>query len=105
MDVAMFAAGPESYDHLSRLQIANFFASNTSATREQCDTLAAALLGGPVSATPIQGGSSYTYDDLLENNFHVDEETGRITDVVDWADAQVAPYGVSLGGLEIVLGI
>jgi len=45
------------------------------------------------------------HDDLLENNFHVEEATGHITGIVDWADAKVAPYGISLGGLEIVLGI
>lgn len=60
MDVAAFAAKPESHDRLSRAQIFIFFSSNTSATKEQCDMLAAELLGGPVSATPIQGGSSYT---------------------------------------------
>jgi hypothetical protein len=60
MDVATFAAKPESYDRLSRAQISNYFSSNTCATREQCDKLAAELLGGPVSATSIQGGTSYT---------------------------------------------
>jgi hypothetical protein len=45
------------------------------------------------------------HDDLLENNFHVEEATGHITGIVDWANAKVAPYGISLGGLEIVLGI
>jgi len=45
------------------------------------------------------------HDDLEENNFHVEEATGHITGVVDWANAKVAPYGISLGGLEIVLGI
>ncbi|KAI1779168.1 hypothetical protein F4818DRAFT_241234 [Hypoxylon cercidicola] len=248
MDIATFAAKPESYDRLSEAQILTFF-SNTSTTREQCDKLAAELLRGPVSRTPVQGGTSYTvqrqqvrkvvqfrafkldmerlglihqvydkfvprcqyhgplgslhvyiwnwvsgpafcrvrremftsdaeqrlcrtvqdfarffasawinrlpveappglkaeyeamldtlflelpgslrptisnvrqnlsllfrpdfpmvlqHDDLLENNFHVEEATGCITGIVDWADAKVAPYGISLGGLEIVLGI
>ena len=45
------------------------------------------------------------HDDFLENNFHVEEATGRITGVVDWANAKAAPYGISLGGLEILLGI
>jgi hypothetical protein len=60
MDVTTFAAKPESYNRLSLVQISTFFSSNTSATREQCDKLAAKLLGGPVSAIAIQGGSSYT---------------------------------------------
>jgi len=41
----------------------------------------------------------------LEDNFHVEEATGHITGIVDWANAKVAPYGISLGELEIVLGI
>jgi len=44
------------------------------------------------------------HDDFLENNFHVDEATGHVTGIVDWVNAIVAPYGISLGGLEIVLG-
>lgn len=60
MDVATFAAKPESYNRLSQAQIFVFFSSNTSAAREQCDKLAAELLGGPVSSMPIQDGTSYT---------------------------------------------
>jgi hypothetical protein len=45
------------------------------------------------------------HDDLLENNIHVDEKTGRITGIVDWADAIFAPFGTSLGGLETLLGV
>lgn len=61
MDVAKYAVGPEGYDILSRVQISNFFSSN-ACTKHQCDDLAAKLLGGPVSATPIQGGNSYTVE-------------------------------------------
>ena len=45
------------------------------------------------------------HDDLLEMNIHVDEETGRITGIVDWADAIIAPFGTSLCGLETILGV
>lgn len=45
------------------------------------------------------------HDDLFEMNIHVDEDTGRITGIVDWADAKVARFGTSLRGLETVLGI
>ena len=45
------------------------------------------------------------HDDLLENNIHVDEATGRVTGIVDWADAIIAPFGVSIPGLETVLGV
>ncbi|KAF5027341.1 hypothetical protein F66182_542 [Fusarium sp. NRRL 66182] len=45
------------------------------------------------------------HDDLLEMNIHVDEGTGHITGIVDWADAIIAPFGTSLGGLETILGV
>ncbi|KAH6714414.1 hypothetical protein BKA61DRAFT_632312 [Leptodontidium sp. MPI-SDFR-AT-0119] len=31
--------------------------------------------------------------------------TGHITGIVDWADAKIAPFGVSLAAMEVVLGI
>ncbi|KAF7557656.1 hypothetical protein G7046_g5996 [Stylonectria norvegica] len=234
MDIAKYAAGPESYDVLSAAQISNFFSSNLSNSKDQCDELAAGLLGGPVTATPIQVpafaafdmtklglaqqiyleyvpqcvyygtlGSLHVYmwnrvsgpaycrvrqqmfrsedqrlrqmvqgfarffalawanqpatleplplglqdkyiaildklsftlpeslhptidmlrqdlhlifrpsfpivlqhGDILENNIHVEEATGHITGVVDWHDAFVGPFGLSLGGAEISLGI
>ncbi|KAF5027338.1 hypothetical protein F66182_539 [Fusarium sp. NRRL 66182] len=48
---------------------------------------------------------SFQHDDLLENNIHVDNITGHITGIVDWSDAMIAPFGVSLSGLETILGI
>ena len=45
------------------------------------------------------------HDDLLEMNIHVNEDTGCITGIVDWADAKITPFGTSLGGLETVLGV
>lgn len=45
------------------------------------------------------------HGDLLEMNIHVDGESGRITGIVDWADAKVAPFGTSLWGLETILGV
>lgn len=62
MDISEYAVGPEDYDVLSRWQISNFFASKPPATKEECDSLAAGLLGGPVSATPMQGANSYTVE-------------------------------------------
>jgi hypothetical protein len=64
MDVSKYAVGPESYDILSQSQIFNFFSSNASGTRDECDNFAAELLGCPVSATPIQGGNSYTVENM-----------------------------------------
>lgn len=45
------------------------------------------------------------HGDLLENNIHVEEETGHITGVVDWQEAFVAPFGLSLVGVETLLGV
>lgn len=45
------------------------------------------------------------HTDLLENNIHVSAETGRIAGICDWKDTTVGPFGVSLGGLETMLGI
>jgi hypothetical protein len=45
------------------------------------------------------------HDDLLENNIHVDEATSHITSIVNQANAMIAPFRVSLGGLETLLGV
>jgi hypothetical protein len=44
------------------------------------------------------------HTDLLENNIHVDPETGGIVGICDWRNAEVSPFGMSLGGLETMLG-
>ncbi|KAF9484757.1 hypothetical protein BDN70DRAFT_872000 [Pholiota conissans] len=44
------------------------------------------------------------HKDLLENNIHVDPNTGRLTGICDWKDADVSPFGISLAGLETMLG-
>ncbi|KAL9030819.1 MAG: hypothetical protein Q9196_001094 [Gyalolechia fulgens] len=38
------------------------------------------------------------HTDLLENNIHVDPDTGAIVGICDWRDADVSPFGMSLGG-------
>lgn len=43
--------------------------------------------------------------DLMEMNIHVDAEAGGICGVVDWADATYGPFGLSLWGLETLLGV
>ena len=45
-----------------------------------------------------------THDDLSDMNILVKSDTGHLTGVVDWADADVQPFGVALWGLESVLG-
>lgn len=43
--------------------------------------------------------------DLLENNIHVDIQTGHLTGIVDWGDAEVGPFALQLWGLENIIGI
>ncbi|KAI0676844.1 hypothetical protein C8Q78DRAFT_1065547 [Trametes maxima] len=45
------------------------------------------------------------HTDLLENNIHVNTETGSLTGICDWKDTVIGPFGMSLGGLETMLGI
>lgn len=44
------------------------------------------------------------HTDLLENNIHVSAQTGHLAGICDWKDATIGPFGVSLGGLEVMLG-
>lgn len=43
--------------------------------------------------------------DILENNIHVDIQTGHLTGIVDWGDAEVGPFALQLWGLENIIGI
>ncbi|KAF8191322.1 hypothetical protein BJ912DRAFT_1022028 [Pholiota molesta] len=43
--------------------------------------------------------------DLLENNIHVDRDTGKLTGICDWAGTEISPFGMSLGAVENMLGI
>ncbi|CAA7261240.1 unnamed protein product [Cyclocybe aegerita] len=45
------------------------------------------------------------HTDLLENNIHVDTGTGKLVGICDWKGTEVSPFGMSLGGLETMLGI
>ncbi|EGE04186.1 hypothetical protein TEQG_03218 [Trichophyton equinum CBS 127.97] len=53
-------------------------------------------------------GSDFRYaichGDLNDMNLLVDEETGDLTGVIDWAEASIQPFGLSLWGLETLLG-
>ncbi|KAM5457696.1 hypothetical protein McanCB56680_006060 [Microsporum canis] len=44
------------------------------------------------------------HGDINEMNLLVDEKTRHLTGVVDWAEASVQPCGLSLWGLETLLG-
>ena len=59
MDVSGYAAKPEAYNAPLAYQIAKFFNEHRLA-REEADHFTANLLGSPVSATPVQGVTSYT---------------------------------------------
>ncbi|KAJ5524615.1 Protein kinase-like protein [Penicillium frequentans] len=45
------------------------------------------------------------YWDLVENIIHVDIQTGHLTGIVDWRDAEVGPFALQLWGLENIIGI
>lgn len=60
MDISKYAAEPDSYDILSAFQISRFFERHGPTTRNDCDRLATDILRCPVTATPVQGASSYT---------------------------------------------
>lgn len=44
------------------------------------------------------------HGDINEMNLLVDEKTRHLTGVVDWAEASAQPFGLSLWGLETLLG-
>jgi hypothetical protein len=44
------------------------------------------------------------HGDLNEMDFLVDESCGRLTGVIDWAEAEILPFGLNLWGLENILG-
>ena len=44
------------------------------------------------------------HTDLLENNIHVNKETGHLVGICDWKDAVIGPFGMSLGWLDTMLG-
>lgn len=68
MDISQYAVGAESIDFLSEFQINNFFRQHPSITKEECHRTAAGIVGGPVSATLVQGRGSYTVaGDLAEH--------------------------------------
>ena len=45
-----------------------------------------------------------THGDLVPSNILVDDETWHITGLVDWAEAEILPFGTCLYGLEHLLG-
>lgn len=44
------------------------------------------------------------HTDLVENNIHVNKETGHLAGICDWRDTTIGPFGMSLSSLETMLG-
>lgn len=45
------------------------------------------------------------HGDLSGLNIFVDPSTGHITGIIDWSEATISPFGISLWGLENLLGL
>ncbi|OAG39644.1 hypothetical protein AYO21_06112 [Fonsecaea monophora] len=45
-----------------------------------------------------------SHDDLCEMNIFVDPNTGHVTGIIDWAEASILPFGISLWAFENILG-
>ena len=60
MDITRYTPGADSYDRLSAFQISNFFKRHVLITNDNCNRVAATILGCPISPTSVQGGGSYT---------------------------------------------
>ncbi|KAJ8689859.1 hypothetical protein PTI98_012719 [Pleurotus ostreatus] len=82
-------------------QLVQLAAGLPSRFRQTLDSLIARLPGLFDKDWPMVPN----HTDLLENNLHVDPGTGRLVGVCDWKDAQISPFGMSLGGLETMLGM
>ncbi|KAJ5114024.1 hypothetical protein N7456_002558 [Penicillium angulare] len=57
----------------------------------------------PVLFTPTYP-QVLNHADLWEMNIHVDSRTGNIDGIVDWRYAYIGPFGLSLWGLETLIG-
>lgn len=68
--------------------------------REKAQTVMEAVKEGGLDALP----KAFTHGDLLPSNLLVDVETGGLVGVVDWAEAEVLPFGTALYGVERLLG-
>lgn len=80
------------FERLSRVLPSRF--------RENLDKVRAGLPSLFASTYPL----ALNHGDLSEMNILVDPSTGHITGVIDWAEAKICPFGISLWGLENVLG-
>ena len=47
---------------------------------------------------------SLAHGDLSETNIFIDSNTGRVTGIIDWEYAQIAPFGFDLWGILNFMG-
>ncbi|KXJ89677.1 hypothetical protein Micbo1qcDRAFT_164982 [Microdochium bolleyi] len=100
---------PESTSKPDRGQLLQRYSSHLRRLRKGLPRRFHATLDTLIPQLPIIFDSDWpmvpNHTDLLENNIHVDPATGKIAGICDWRDAEVSPFGMSLGGLETMLGI
>ncbi|KAI0103052.1 hypothetical protein GGR51DRAFT_525491 [Nemania sp. FL0031] len=82
----------DKFDLLSR-SLPPRFASNLDKVRKALPLLFSGALPLVLS-----------HQDLCEMNILVHPDTGSITGIVDWAEARILPFGLSLWGFENILG-
>ncbi|KAI1261959.1 hypothetical protein F5Y18DRAFT_400249 [Xylariaceae sp. FL1019] len=114
VDYARFFASaynhrPEYMSKQTREQLLAQYTSKLEQLRDGLPSRFRATLDRLIPQLPSICNESWplvpNHTDLLENNIHVDIDTGAITGICDWRDAQVGPFGMSLSGLETMLGI
>ncbi|KAJ5697226.1 Protein kinase-like protein [Penicillium malachiteum] len=110
LQVNNFLHQPENFDLLN--QTVQDFASYSSNLDRMMNVLPSRihpLLDTLQNQLPSLFADDYpivlNHGDLLENNILVDKNTGKLTGIVDWRDAEVGPLGMQLWGLEDILGI
>ncbi|KAI1114263.1 hypothetical protein F5Y14DRAFT_461770 [Nemania sp. NC0429] len=89
---ALLAEFRDKFDLLHR-SLPSRFTSNLDRVRKESPLLFS-------KALPLV----LTHQDLCEMNILIDPETGRITGIIDWADARILPFGFSLWGFENIIG-
>ncbi|EIN13007.1 hypothetical protein PUNSTDRAFT_98024 [Punctularia strigosozonata HHB-11173 SS5] len=100
---------PSSMQCPSRSSLLNEYSSDLSKLRQGLPTRFHLTLDYLIPMLPRLLANDWplvpNHADLLENNIHVSMQTGRLMGICDWKDAVIGPFGMSLGGLEAMLGI
>ncbi|KIH86874.1 hypothetical protein SPBR_08641 [Sporothrix brasiliensis 5110] len=100
---------PDSMARPDRAQLFSTYSSLLHQLRRGLPRRFHSTLDALIPQVPILFDESWPlvphHVDLLENNIHVDKITGRMLGICDWRGAEVGPFGISLGGLETMLGV